>query len=125
MALRHCGTPERARVQRVLGEAVQPTVEDLRELSRRTIRAQNAGFLAMLGTLLLFPLVALVGLAWWTLAGAAALGGALFVHYAWRAGEARGEFRKVFKRVKAERRAARTLVPSEGARPQDEVTRRA
>lgn len=100
---------------------MQPTVEDLRELSRRTIRAQNAGFLATLGTLLLFPLVALVGVSWWTLAGAAALGGGLFVHYAWRAGEARGAFRRVFKRVKTERRAARSLVPADAARAQEEV----
>jgi len=100
---------------------VQPTVDDLRELSRRSIRAQNAGFLAMLGTLLLFPVVALLGMTWWTLGGAAVVGGALFVHYAWRAGEARGAFRRAFKRLKAERRAARTLVPSEPARPVDEA----
>ena len=100
---------------------MQPTVEDLRELSRRTVRAQNAGFLAMLGTLLLFPVVAFLGMTWWTLGGAAVVGGALFVHYAWRAGEARGAFRRTFKRLKDERKAARRLVPADAARAQEEV----
>lgn len=65
----------------------------------------------MAGTLLLFPLLALARPSVWVLLGATGVSGALFVHYAWRAGESRGAFRRVFARVKAERRAARVLVP--------------
>lgn len=104
-----------------VGSGMQPTVEDLRELSRRSLRAQHAGFGAMLGTLLLFPLVALVGVSAWTLGGAAVLSGLLFVLFAWRAGEARGAFRRVFKRLKAEKRAARSIVPADATRPQEEA----
>lgn len=102
---------------------MQPTMGDLEDLSRRSRRAQAAGFLAMLGTLVLFPVVALLDAAAWALYGAAAASGALFVHYAWRTGEARGAFRRVFRRLKAERRAARRLVPADGERPQEEVAR--
>lgn len=92
-------------------------MEDLRELSRRSIRAQGASLLAAVGALLVTPIVLLVGAGPWTLVPLFLAAGALFVHAAWRAGEARGAFRRVFARVKAERRASRHLVPAEPADP--------
>lgn len=94
-----------------------PTVEDLRELSRRSRRAQAWGFLAILAALLLFPALVLLE-AWvdssWLAVAALAVGGALFTRYAFVAGEERGAFRKVFRRL-AEERKTRTLVPTEAA----------
>ena len=102
------------------------TLDELRELSRRSLRAQRWTTLAMLGTLALFPALALawtarpdafVAATW----GATALAGALFVATAFVTGQARGAFRKVMRRVKKESRAARRLVPSAPAK--EEITR--
>ncbi|HET6405483.1 MAG TPA: hypothetical protein VFH78_12625 [Candidatus Thermoplasmatota archaeon] len=91
------------------------TLEELRDLSRRSRRAQRWGFLALLAALLLYPaqvlasqwldatLVAVAGLA---------LAALPFVRYAYLAGEERGAFRRVFRRLADERRT-RTLVPED------------
>lgn len=97
---------------------VQPTLEDLRELARRSRRAQAWGFLALAGTLALLPLTALVLVAapgWhmFSIYGAAVAGGALMLVFAYAAGQERGAFRRVFARLQDERRAARTLTVQE------------
>ncbi|HVM44508.1 MAG TPA: hypothetical protein VM582_01130 [Candidatus Thermoplasmatota archaeon] len=91
------------------------TLEELRDLSRRSRRAQRAAFLALLALLLLYP--AQVLLAQWlpptlVAVGALALGAVPFLRYAYLAGEERGAFRKVFRRLADERRT-RTLVPED------------
>lgn len=96
---------------------VAPTVEELRELSRRSRRAQAWGFLAILAALMLFPALVLLE-TWvsssWLAVAALVVGGALFTRYAFVAGEERGAFRKVFRRL-ADERKTRTIVPSEPA----------
>lgn len=90
-----------------------PTLEELRELSQRSRRAQRWGALAILSTLLLVPLGALLqGLvaAAWVQYGTVLAGGVLFLAYAYFAGEERGAFRRVFRRVKEDARV-RTLFP--------------
>lgn len=89
------------------------TLEELRDLSRRSRRAQRWGALAILATLLLVPLGSLLEStlgAGWTQYATVLAGGLLFLVYAYYAGEERGAFRKVFRRIKDERRV-RTLVP--------------
>lgn len=88
--------------------AVDPTLDDLRDLSRASFRAQNAGFLAMAGTLPILALVAWLQ-AWPVAFGGCAIAGGLFVNYAYRAGAERGLFRKVFRRMQEEKKAARRL----------------
>lgn len=90
------------------------TLDELRELSRRSRRAGKWGALSLVGTLALLPALALVANlapAWYAAAtyAAVAVGGALFLAYAFVAGEERGAFRKVFKRVKDERSATRSV----------------
>jgi phage-related minor tail protein len=95
------------------------SLEELRELALRSRRAQRWGFLSLALALLLFPLQLV--LAQWMrgeIAAVAALaaGGALLVRYAYLAGEERGAFRKVFRRLAQERRT-RTLVVEVPAAP--------
>lgn len=91
-----------------------PTIEELRELSRRSRRAHGWGILAILGTLLLLPITVLLeGVlpAGWPQYGAVLVGGLLFLSYGYHAGEERGAFRRVFRRMKEDQRT-RTLVPT-------------
>lgn len=91
------------------------TREELRELSRRSRRTQRWGMLTILAVLLLVPLQ-LVLQRWMTLEtvalGVVAAGGLLFLRYAYVAGQERGEYRRIFARLKEERRQTRTLVPT-------------
>lgn len=88
------------------------TIEELRELSRRSRTTQGIGFLA-LGAGLVG--VVLAAASWEPLAyvglGAAGLA---FVAYAFASGQERGAFRRVFRRISTERK--RTLVIQEGSR---------
>ena len=94
------------------------TLQELRELSKRSRRVAGWGTVALAGTLVLFPVLALVASlapAWYGYAtyAALALGGALLLRFAFIAGQERGEYRKVFRRA---RESARTRsVPVEGA----------
>lgn len=90
------------------------TLEELRDLSRRSRRAQRWAFLALLVALLLYPAQALA--AQWippnlAILGALVVGALPFLRYAYLAGEERGAFRRVFRRL-ANERLTRTLVPS-------------
>lgn len=92
-----------------------PTLDELRDLSLRSRREQRLGGVAMLGSLLFFPVVGLAlafapGYAWHAVYAAAAGAGALFVLYSRSAGQTRGAFRRTFKRIKDDAKA-RTLVP--------------
>lgn len=94
------------------------TMDELRELSRRSRRASTWGIMALLGTLLMFPALAIVldwAPAWHRAATYTALvaGGALMLRYAYVAGEERGAYRRVFRRVQKESRAAARRVPVE------------
>lgn len=93
------------------------TLDELRDLSRRSRRAQRWGFLALLVALLLYPAQALA--ARWLDAthvaiAALVLGALPFLRYAYLAGEERGAFRRVFRRL-ADERLTRTLVPTDAA----------
>lgn len=96
-----------------------PSLQELRELSTRSRRAQRWGFFGFLGALLLVPaqlmLASRFAAEWLALASLLA-GGALLLRYAYLAGEERGAFRKVFRRLADERRT-RTLVPEAPAAP--------
>lgn len=89
------------------------TIEELRELSRRSRRTLRVGALALVAALLLFP-AQLVLATWiggaWLAPVSLAVGGALVVHFAFIAGQERGAFRRVFRRI-AEEKRTRTLVP--------------
>lgn len=85
------------------------TIEEMRELSRRSRRAHRWGMLAIAGALALVPVALLAPLAWAPYL-AVVLGGALLLRYAHVAGQERGAFRKVFARMK-EDRLRRVLVP--------------
>lgn len=82
------------------------TLEELRDLSRRSRRAQRWGFLGALVVLLLVPAQVMLA-PWpegaWTAMGAVAVGGGAFVRYAYLAGEERGAFRRVFRRIAQEK----------------------
>lgn len=98
-----------------------PTVDDVRTLARHSRRTAAWGVLAVVGTLLLFPLVALVLAAapsWHAAAtyAATATGGLLFLRFAFVAGAERGAYRALFRRLRAEGEARRVLVP-EGPPP--------
>lgn len=91
-----------------------PTLDELRELSRRSRRAQRWAFAGMVVLLALYP--AQLALAPWAPAwalvyGGAVVGGALVAWAAFVAGEERGAFRRVFRRIKEEKKRTRTLVP--------------
>lgn len=90
------------------------TLEELRDLSRRSRRAQAIGFLTLVGALG-FTAASLVAPSWARLPLFAALGLG-FVAYAYTVGQERGAFRRVFKRLNDERRATRT-VPVQAAIP--------
>lgn len=90
-------------------------LDELRELSLRSRRAQRWGFLAALIALLLHPTQLLATHTTDpTLASAIALAlGALpLLRYAYLAGEERGAFRRVFRRLADERRT-HTIVPTD------------
>lgn len=100
------------------------TLAELRDLSRRSRRAQRWGFLALIVALLLYPAQVLLGQRWdptYATIGALVVGALPFVRYAYLAGEERGAFRKVFRRLadeKLEAQLTRTIVPSaSGAQP--------
>lgn len=101
------------------------TREELRELGRRSRRAQRWGFLGMLAMLLL---VAAQGAlhAWvrepWLSVALVGTGGAALLRYAYLAGEERGAFRKVFRRIAEDRRATRVVV-QEGGRSKEQEAR--
>jgi hypothetical protein len=103
------------------------TLDELRDLSARSRRAQGTGFAAMLALLALIPALALILAAapnWfsWATVAALGIGGLLFVRYAFVAGQERGAFRKVLKRVK-EDRTHRVLIPEERAEPEKRAER--
>lgn len=82
---------------------------ELRELSERSRRTMRWAFVAACGALLLYP----VGLAlssWlpghWGYYASASFGGALLVKFAHVAGQERGAYRGLFRRVKARRSEA-------------------
>lgn len=82
------------------------TLEELRDLSRRSRRTLAWGVVAVGGTLAALPLVFLVADLAPGLAGAAAilailLGGALLLKFAHVAGQERGAFRKLFRAAKS------------------------
>lgn len=82
------------------------TIDELRELSRRSRQTQGVGFLALLTGI---GGVLLGAMAWEMLAYAGVgLAGLAFVAYAHAAGKERGAFRRVFRRISTERK--RTLV---------------
>lgn len=95
-----------------------PTLDELRDLSRRSRRTQRWGFLTILGTLLLVPAASFFAGSphlSWALAITLVVGGLLFTRFAFVAGQERGAYRRVFKRLNDERKAARTLVVQESA----------
>lgn len=95
------------------------TLEELRDLSRRSRRAHRYGVGAIVGALLLVPLAIAAPFSWVPYA-AVVLGGALLLRYAHVAGEERGAFRKVFARIR-EDRLTRTLVPVAAEAPRAAV----
>ena len=91
------------------------TLEELRDLSRRSRRTLAWGVLAVATCLLLLPVTFLLAdlrpaLASWAAVGAILLGGALLLKFAHVAGQERGEFRRLFRLAK-QRALARTLTP--------------
>lgn len=102
------------------------TLEELRDLSRRSRRTLAWGMAASAGCLLLLPLAfyaadALPRWSAWSAGAAVILGGALFVRFAHVAGQERGAFRALFRAAR-ERALVRTLVP-EGAAPEKTLRR--
>lgn len=90
------------------------TLDELRELSLRSRRAQSWGFAAVAGAMTVVPLqLAARGVVGetWALLGSMLVAGALFVRWAYVVGEERGAFRKVFRRLRDERSAATRRVP--------------
>ena len=91
------------------------TLDELRDLSRRSRRAQRWGMLAILTALILYPAQILVA-SWFdaTLVafGALILGATPFVRYAYLAGQERGAFRRVFRRL-ADERLTRSITPTD------------
>lgn len=91
------------------------TLDELRDLSRRSRRAQRWALLAILTAMILYPTQLL--LATWidsTLVtiGALVLGAAPFLRYAYLAGQERGAFRRVFRRL-ADERLTRSITPTD------------
>lgn len=92
-----------------MNETTGPTMEDLRALSRASRRASGWGAFSLLATLLMFPAVAVVYAVappWlaYALYVALAASGLLFIRYAHVAGQERGAFRKVFRRLQEQSR---------------------
>lgn len=94
-------------------------MDELRDLARRSRRTAAWGGAALAGTMLvLFPaaaLVARIAPAWadWVALAALAGAGLLFLRFAFVAGQERGAFRAVFRRIRVEREAM-TRVPVQG-----------
>ena len=91
------------------------TLEELRDLSRRSRKTLAWGVLAVATCLLLLPVTFLLAArlpahASWAALGAILLGGVLLLKFAHVAGQERGEFRRLFRQAK-QRALARTLVP--------------
>lgn len=83
------------------------TIEELRELSRRSRRAQKVGFLGLILTLALVPLAVMLPARTTMFVFTAA--GLAFVGYAYAVGQERGAFRKVFRRLSDEKRMTRRV----------------
>lgn len=96
------------------------TLQELRELSKRSRRVAAWGTVALAGTLVMFPVLALVATfapAWYAYATYAGLGlgGALLLRFAFIAGEERGEYRKVFRRAREDARTRTVPVQAPAA----------
>lgn len=103
-----------------------PTMDELRALSRASRRASGWGAGAHIATLMLFPAVAVVyavAPAWFVYAiyAALGLGGLLFIRYAHVAGQERGAFRKVFRRLQDDRRQTRSVPVAAGSAVKEEA----
>lgn len=100
---------------------MQPTVDDVRALARRSRRTHAWALVAIAGALVLIPLqYALRGLVpdAWLGFGWTTLGGLLLLRFAFVAGEERGAYRKLFKEWKAARSVAvqeKKIEPPEAA----------
>lgn len=85
---------------------MQPTVDDVRALARRSRKTHRWGMLAVTGALLFVPaqlaLAPWVSQAWLGLA-AVLLGGLLLLRFAFVAGAERGAYRLLFRDLKAAR----------------------
>ena len=91
------------------------TLDELRDLSRRSRRAQRWAILATLTALILYPTQLLIATrydATIVTAGALALGALPFLRYAYLAGQERGAFRRVFRRI-ADDRLTRRITPTD------------
>lgn len=88
------------------------SLAELRDLSLRSRRAQRRGLLSILAVMLAVPLEIVVSrfVGAWGPVLVLVTGGIAFVLYAHAAGEERGAFRRVFRRISEERRT-RTIVP--------------
>ena len=93
------------------------SLAELRDLSRRSRRAQKRGFLAILLVLVAVPLELILSrfVGSWGPAIVVITGGLAFVSYAYAVGEERGAFRRVFRRLSEERRATRRVPVAEPA----------
>lgn len=91
------------------------TLDELRDLSRRSRRTLAWGLLAVGGTLLTLPFAFLLAdllpaYASWSAISAVLLGGALLLKFAHAAGQERGAFRKLFRQAQRDV-LTRTLTP--------------
>lgn len=91
------------------------TLQELRDLSRRSRRTLAWGALSVATSLVMLPAVfaladAAPALAPWAAAVAVVLGGVLFLKFAHAAGQERGEFRRIFRQAKLAT-LSRTLRP--------------
>jgi len=91
------------------------SLAELRDLSRRSRRAQRRGLLGLLAVLLAVPAQLFLApvLAAWAPLVVTSVGGIAFVAYAHAAGEERGAFRRVFRRLADERGSTRRVPVSE------------
>ena len=97
------------------------TLEELRDLSRRSRRTLAWGVVAVATCLLLLPATFLAADLLPAYASSAAglavvLGGVLLLKFAHVAGQERGEFRRLFRQAR-ERVLARTVTPEAAASP--------
>lgn len=91
------------------------SIEELRDLSRRSRRTLAWGVLGLSACLLALPVTFYVADAWpglasWAAGLAVLLGGALLLKFAHVAGQERGAFRLLFRQAK-QHALARTLTP--------------
>lgn len=105
---------------------MHPTSDELRDLARASRRTLTTGFISFVGALLLFPALALVLTLrpdWFERAAYAAtvLAGLLLMLFMRVAGQERGAFRKVFRRMKDSKKAERAAKRASGA-SEDAVT---